>query len=284
MTTTDSAPDDPAREALERAARALFGAHGYAGTHIRAIAHASGLSISTFYSRYGSKDQAWRETMGTEPPGRDEPGEPLIERSRRTRDALVGAARVCIERDGYHAARISDIAEEAGAAIGSFYTYFPSKQAVFTAVAHDAIADLARIKPRLVLPPPRSRSRSQLRQHAMRQIRYAIEQFVDRYAERGALLMLRLDEAIGSHPELMTLRLAVHEQFADTIAQSVQRWQDAAIADPTLDPLHTGDALAAMVGHATRVWLVFGRPHDRELAIDTLTRLWANGIGLSSRH
>ena len=96
--------------------------------------------------------------------------------------------------------------------------------------------------------------------------------------------MLRLDEAIGSHPELMALRLAVHEQFADTIANSIRRWQDAGIVDPNLDPQHTADALAAMVGHATRVWLVFGRPHDRQTAIETLTQLWANGIGLGRRY
>ena len=35
-----------------------------------------------------------------------------------------------------------------------------------------------------------------------------------------------------------------------------------------------------MVGHATRVWLTYGQEHDRSTAIDTLTRLWINGIGL----
>jgi hypothetical protein len=49
-----------------------------------------------------------------------------------------------------------------------------------------------------------------------------------------------------------------------------------------LDPDRAGDALAATVGHATRVWLTYGQDHDRSTAIDTLTRLWINGIGLAA--
>ena len=52
MTATVRGFDDPARHALDRAARALFDVHGYAGTHISAIAREAGVSISTFYSRY----------------------------------------------------------------------------------------------------------------------------------------------------------------------------------------------------------------------------------------
>jgi AcrR family transcriptional regulator len=277
--------NDPAREALQRAARTLFASKGYDGAHIGVIAKAAGVSISTVYSRYGSKEQIWRETMGTEPPGRADPSEPLSGRSRRARDRLLSAARICIERDGYHATRITDIAAEARAAVGSFYAHFPSKQAVFTAVVSQAIIELAeQQRHRLVSPRPDAhRSHQQLREHATSQIRQAIEQFIDRYLEHGAIVLLRLDEAIGSHPELIELRLAAHEQYADAIADSVRRWQEAGIADPALDARHAGDALASMVGHATRVWLVLGRPHDRDTAVDTLTRLWANGIGLDRR-
>jgi AcrR family transcriptional regulator len=279
---TEEHKEDPARAALDRAARALFTSKGYAGSHIGAIAKAAGVSISTVYSRYGSKEQVWRETMGSEPPSRSDPGQPLSGRSQRARDRLLSAARICIERDGYHATRVSDIAAEAGAAVGSFYAHFPSKQAVFTAAVNEAILKLAELqRPRPVsLRPDDDRSPRQLREHAASQIKLAIERFVDRYLEYGAILVMRLDEAIGSHPELIALRLAAHQQYADAIADSVRSWQDAGIADPNLDPRHTGDALASMVGHATRVWLVLGGPHDRETAVDTLTRLWANGIGL----
>ena len=55
-------------------------------------------------------------------------------RPRRTREALIAAARRVFERDGFIDARITDIAEEAGAAHGTFYTYFDSKEAALRAV------------------------------------------------------------------------------------------------------------------------------------------------------
>ena len=62
------------------------------------------------------------------------PPEQLSERGRRTREALIAAARRVFERDGFIEARITDIAEEAGAAHGTFYTYFGSKEAALRAV------------------------------------------------------------------------------------------------------------------------------------------------------
>src|SRR6187431_1649982 len=59
---------------------------------------------------------------------------PLTPRGQRTRNALIEAARKVFERDGYLNARITDIAEAAGVAHGTFYTYFVSKEEIFRAV------------------------------------------------------------------------------------------------------------------------------------------------------
>jgi AcrR family transcriptional regulator len=48
---------------------------------------------------------------------------------------LILAAAVCVfAREGYHDARVGDIAKEAGVAYGLVYHYFPSKEAVLEAV------------------------------------------------------------------------------------------------------------------------------------------------------
>ena len=52
---------------------------------------------------------------------------PVTRRGIRTRQALVEAARVVFERDGYLDARLSDITAEANCATGTFYTYFNDK-------------------------------------------------------------------------------------------------------------------------------------------------------------
>ena len=63
---------------------------------------------------------------------------PTTARGRRTRDALVAAARVVFERDGYADSRLVDIAAEAGCSVGTFYTWFDGKDEVFAAVLEQA--------------------------------------------------------------------------------------------------------------------------------------------------
>ncbi|WP_231914366.1 TetR/AcrR family transcriptional regulator [Rhodococcus sp. LB1] len=193
---------------------------------------------------------------------------------------MIDAAAAIIERDGFHATRISDIAERAGVAIGSFYSYFPSKQAVFTAVIEDSLDRVDRQPPRSDTTATADLTPEQRRAHAIKQVEGAVERYLDRFADQSATLFARLDEALGSHPELVELRRAAHARSADVIAASLCRWQSAGLVDADLDPDHTADALAAMVGHSTRVWMVLGRPHDRTKALETLTRLWIRGIGL----
>lgn len=45
--------------------------------------------------------------------------------------AILDAAEVIFVRDGYHAAKMTDIAEQAGFSTGSLYTYFDGKEEIF---------------------------------------------------------------------------------------------------------------------------------------------------------
>ena len=62
---------------------------------------------------------------------------PRTERGRRTRRALLDAAAAEFAADGFHLASISAITRRAGVALGSFYTYFDSKDAIFRALVSD---------------------------------------------------------------------------------------------------------------------------------------------------
>lgn len=53
------------------------------------------------------------------------------------RQAILQAARKTFAGNGYSAAKISDIATEAGVASGTVYLYFDSKEAIATALAED---------------------------------------------------------------------------------------------------------------------------------------------------
>ena len=63
--------------------------------------------------------------------------EPKTSRGRRTRRALLDAAAIEFGEHGFHLASISAITRRAGAALGSFYTYFDSKDAIFRALVSD---------------------------------------------------------------------------------------------------------------------------------------------------
>jgi AcrR family transcriptional regulator len=67
--------------------------------------------------------------------------EPRTDRGRRTLRKLLDAAADEFGELGYHQAAISSITQRAGVALGSFYTYFDSKEAVFRAL----VADMGRM-------------------------------------------------------------------------------------------------------------------------------------------
>ena len=62
---------------------------------------------------------------------------PRTERGRRTLRKLLDAAAVEFGERGFHDASISGITRRAGVALGSFYTYFDSKDAIFRALVSD---------------------------------------------------------------------------------------------------------------------------------------------------
>lgn len=82
-----------------------------------------------------------------QPRVRDEPREravvasegktPRTERGRKTMRAILDAAALEFGERGFHEASISGITRRAGVALGSFYTYFDSKDAVFRALVRD---------------------------------------------------------------------------------------------------------------------------------------------------
>lgn len=62
---------------------------------------------------------------------------PRTERGRRTRRALLDAAAQEFGQKGFHDASVSSITARAGVALGSFYTWFDSKDALFRALVAD---------------------------------------------------------------------------------------------------------------------------------------------------
>ena len=65
---------------------------------------------------------------------------PRTARGQRTLRALLDAAAIEFGEKGFHDGSISGITSRAGCALGSFYTYFDSKDAIFRALVIDMSA------------------------------------------------------------------------------------------------------------------------------------------------
>jgi AcrR family transcriptional regulator len=63
--------------------------------------------------------------------------QPRTARGRRTLRAILDAAAAEFGEKGFHDGSVSGITRRAGVALGSFYTYFDSKDAVFRALVRD---------------------------------------------------------------------------------------------------------------------------------------------------
>lgn len=67
---------------------------------------------------------------------------PRTERGRRTLRAILDAAAIEFGTRGFHDTSIVAITQRAGVALGSFYTYFDSKEALFRALVRDMSAQV----------------------------------------------------------------------------------------------------------------------------------------------
>src|SRR3954462_10853780 len=63
---------------------------------------------------------------------------------RRTRARILGAAGRVFRREGYHAAGVDKVMEEAGLTAGGFYAHFASKQALLAEAVTTAAAEASR--------------------------------------------------------------------------------------------------------------------------------------------
>ncbi|MFO0694441.1 MAG: TetR/AcrR family transcriptional regulator [Polyangiales bacterium] len=192
-------------------------------------------------------------------------------RGRRTEAALLDAARRVIARDGFRAASIAAICEEAGTSLGTFYTYFDSKERVLERLA---LAFKDEVQARYADVPSEGKSPYEL-MHALVRIYY--EAFREHSPVLAGLLHASMhDPSIAAF--WRTLRADARRQ----IAANVRYMQERGYA-PGLDPEATASALGAMMDYFSYVWLVEGGEDGRptipdRLAVETMARIWFHSV------
>lgn len=165
---------------------------------------------------------------------------PRTERGRRTYRRLLDAAAAEFGERGFHDASINGITQRAGAALGSFYTYFNSKEEVFRAlVGHMGHLTRQFIAERIGSAPDRLTAE-----------RLGLEAFI---------------EFVRAHKDLY--RIVMEAQFVaedayrayyQVFEEAYQRNLEAAAARGEIRPGHNEERAWALIGMSVFIGMRYG--------------------------
>ncbi len=198
-------------------------------------------------------------------------GEPRSAKGRRTRARLIEAGKVVFARDGFLGARITDIAIEAGVSYGAFYHYFDSKESIFREIAEQMEVLLLAMDE---LPPDAAREHD-----PYQRIRAANRSYLAAY-RKDAKIMGVIVEVSRYDDEVRKVRDRRQDEFAARLAASIKRLQKQGEVDADVDGRYAAMALGGMVAAFADAYFVGGGDYDFDTAVDQLTILWANALGL----
>jgi AcrR family transcriptional regulator len=202
--------------------------------------------------------------------------EPATERGRRTRAALLAAAREVFTRDGFLATTTTTIAKAAGVANGSFYTHFADKYEIFVALYQELRDEM--------LHPGIHHARGD-HDDPVATIAEATRAYLESYRANAGLMRV-FEQVAAIDDRFLELRLERARAFEERNVRSIRRLQREGRADPSLDPELTAGALSAMVSRDAYLAFALGlRPGvDFDKLVTTLTALWVNALRIRRPH
>jgi AcrR family transcriptional regulator len=200
---------------------------------------------------------------------------PRSAKGERTRARIIDAAKAVFEDVGFLDARITDIAEKAGLAHGSFYTYFDSKDDVFLEVAEALDARLtgssilaADVPPGMVDPKISD------------VVRAGIGRFLGEYRDEARIMGV-IEQVSRYHEPVREIRNQRFAAYLHEAEQAIGNLQRDGWSDSHLDPAIVSSALIAMITRFAELWLAQGALEaDFDHAVDQLTRLCVNALQL----
>jgi AcrR family transcriptional regulator len=198
---------------------------------------------------------------------------PTRQRGRETRAALIAAARQVFERDGFLAARITDITAAADVATGSFYNYFQDKDDVFAALmeqTYERMFDSGVLGVGSAVDPAA-------------RIEQSVRTYLDTY-RRNARLRKLMEEVANLDDRFFHVLLQRSLSTARQNAADIRRLQERGMADPQLDPELASLALGAMGSRFAYTVFCGELPHQADFdgLVATVARLWVNGLKLAA--
>lgn len=183
---------------------------------------------------------------------------PRTARGRKTQRALLDAAEAEFGERGFHESSIVSITKRAGVALGSFYTYFDSKDALFRALVRDMSG---RVK-QAVAPAIADIEEPVAREGA------ALEAFLGFAREHKEIYRI-IDEAEFVAPD------SWREHYERTAARILERLREAEAGGAITGPIDEVHAWA-MMGMNVFLGLKFGVMDERR-PVEDIARI-ANSL------
>lgn len=187
-------------------------------------------------------------------------------RTEATRQALLAAARVVLNEQGYARATVAQIARAAGRAHGTFYLYFDNKEDIYSLLLQDMWNDLKR------------QSRTVWRRDVpLESVHATVDRYVSAFEENVGLWRL-LDDMSASNPHFLEIRDGHRRQFV----QKIQRGIEGSLSQAHVEGMRTdivAELLAAMVDEICSIRFLRGRDWSREELVAHIVTVWGRAVG-----
>lgn len=207
-------------------------------------------------------------STGENPSGAASGKEPRTERGRRTLRKLLDAAEREFGEKGFHEASVSGITARAGTALGSFYTYFDSKDEIFRALVKD-LSDRVRITAGQALQQPLA---------AFDAEETALAAFL-RFAREHKEVYRIIDEAEFVDPESYQTH---YQSTATRILERLRRGAEAGEFRPGLEEAHAWAIMGMNVFLGLR-YSIWSEDHSAEDVAAIARSLLERGIAAPGR-
>lgn len=194
--------------------------------------------------------------------------ERLDDSRRRRLRQLLAAAEAAFAEQGFHRTSVKDITDRAGVAAGTFYLYFPSKEASCLAVIDDVYRELIETVVRRragcdgVLP----------------KLAASVAAAVETFALRPSAARLVLVQAPGAHPEFDRRLNEIHAELSQLVARDVAE-AVAAGALPEQEPEVAARCLVGSLYEVLIAWVREGALADPRQALPGLLTFVLRGLG-----
>lgn len=197
--------------------------------------------------------------------------EPKTRKGRRSKRALLDAARVVFRERGFAYARVSDMAAEAAMSNGAFYRYFTDKHDVLMALLNELsqeMFDFSRV-PWQPGDPKHS-------------VIETTQRYLKLYRDNADLMRVEI-EAAQTEPTVHEVWRKSRSMFFKRIARSLRNGQQQGIVRPEIDPDLAASLLGGMTEHYAYLQYVMGDEPQRspKKLAEQIALIWSSGVYLT---